>query len=203
MQAPGFEREEERVELKKLICLVLLVFKLSTMSSAVFALPFQNIAPTLPTMQFSCWKPTLYCFFLSIFYHWLIDWLSDITGGSLSDYTQLPPEPRKALHYFFSSHAVVLPVKTHLMSKIHEEGRGRWCSKVQKLIQIPIAEKTFNRICVVVTLLVILSLDVCDITVLSWVEPSLQGVNASFSFACWHFLGYSCLMVGFFPAGFD
>ena len=45
----------------------------------------QNTMPTLPKMQ-----------------------LSDITGGSSSDYVQLPLEPQKAL-YFFSTYALELP----------------------------------------------------------------------------------------------
>ena len=43
----------------------------------------QNPEPTLPTMQFS-------------------HSLSDINGGKLSDYMQLPLEPQKALRYFFT-----------------------------------------------------------------------------------------------------
>ena len=43
--------------------------------------PFQNLVATLPTMP--CGP-------------------SDITGGNLSDYMQLPLEPQKALYSFFT-----------------------------------------------------------------------------------------------------
>ena len=45
-------------------------------------IPFQNRPPTLPTMQH----------------------MSDITGGSLSDYMQIPLETQKALYNFFNIH---------------------------------------------------------------------------------------------------
>ena len=45
---------------------------------------FQNLVPTLPTMQLN---------------HW----------GSLSDYMQLPLEPQNASYYFFFTYTVVIP----------------------------------------------------------------------------------------------
>ena len=64
-------------------------------------IPFQNLAPPLPTMLL----------------------MSSITGGSLSDYMQVPLETQKALYnffFFFFLTYVVLPkiCKHTLMCKI-------------------------------------------------------------------------------------
>ena len=39
--------------------------------------------------------------------------LSDITGGNLSEYMQLPMEPQKALYYFYTDLAVLFKTCKH------------------------------------------------------------------------------------------
>ena len=47
--------------------------------------------------------------------------LSDITGGILSDYVQLPLEPQKASYYFVFRYAVALPKLVELPFKFWEK----------------------------------------------------------------------------------
>ena len=65
---------------------------------------FQNLTPTLPTMQFS----------------------HQVITVSLLDYMHLPLEPQKLLYYFFFTYAVVLPKSKLLVTEIWAQVVMTW-----------------------------------------------------------------------------